>query len=49
MNQIDLMSIGSYTELPGGNMALPQGYSSVLSPIIKVKYEMDNETYSDEH
>jgi len=34
MNQIDLMSIGSYTELPGGNIALPQGYSSVLAPII---------------
>ena len=35
MKEIDLMSIGSYTELPGGNIALPQGYSSVLSPIIK--------------
>ena len=37
MNEIDLMSIGSYTELPGGNIALPQGYSSILAPIIKVK------------
>jgi len=35
MNQVDLMSIGSYTELPGGNIALPQGYSSILAPIIK--------------
>jgi len=35
MNEIDLMSIGSYTELPGGNIALPQGYSSILAPIIK--------------
>ena len=34
MKEIDLMSIGSYTELPGGNISLPQGYSSVLSPII---------------
>ena len=25
----------SYTELPGGNIALPQGYSSILSPILK--------------
>ena len=24
MHEIDLMSIGSYTELPGGNIALPQ-------------------------
>jgi len=35
MKEIDLMSIGSYTELPGGNIALPQGYSSILAPIIK--------------
>ena len=35
MKEIDLMSIGSYTELPGGNIALPQGYSSVLAPIIR--------------
>ena len=38
MKEIDLMSIGSYTELPGGNIALPQGYSSILAPIIKVKF-----------
>ena len=35
MDEVDLMSIGSYTELPGGNIALPQGYSSVLAPIIQ--------------
>ena len=35
MKEIDLMSIGSYTELPGGNIALPQGYSSVLAPTIR--------------
>ena len=35
MHEIDLMSIGSYTELPGGNIALPQGYSSLLTPIIQ--------------
>ena len=34
MKEVDLMSIGSYTELPGGNISLPQGYSSVLAPII---------------
>ena len=36
MHEIDLLSIGSYTELPGGNIALPTGYSSVLAPILKV-------------
>ena len=35
MHEIDLMSIGSYTELPGGNIALPSGYSSLLTPIIQ--------------
>jgi len=35
MHEIDLMSIGSYTELPGGNIALPQGYSSLLAPIVQ--------------
>lgn len=35
MDEVDLMNIGSYTELPGGNIALPQGYSSILAPIIK--------------
>ena len=34
MNDIDLIGIGSYTELPGGNIALPRGYSSLLNPIL---------------
>lgn len=33
MNEIDLMEIGSYTELQGGNITLPQGYSAILGPI----------------
>ena len=40
MKEVDLMSIGSYTELPGGNIALPQGYSSVLAPIINVSSKL---------
>ena len=36
MNEVDLLSIGSYTELPGGNIALPSGYSGILAPILKV-------------
>eukprot|EP00096_Caligus_rogercresseyi_P013426 TRINITY_DN6071_c0_g1_i1.p1 TRINITY_DN6071_c0_g1~~TRINITY_DN6071_c0_g1_i1.p1 ORF type:complete len:603 (-),score=162.69 TRINITY_DN6071_c0_g1_i1:421-2229(-) len=35
MKEVDLISIGSYTELPGGNITIPHGYSSLLSPIIK--------------
>ena len=35
MDDVDLMNIGSYTELPGGNIALPGGYSTLLAPIIK--------------
>ena len=34
MNEIDLLGIGSYTELPGGNITLPHGYASILGPII---------------
>lgn len=30
MNEIDLLEIGSYTELQGGNIVLPNGYSSIL-------------------
>ena len=30
----DLLSIGSYTELPGGNIPLPRGFSSILQPIV---------------
>lgn len=35
MSEIDLMEIGSYTELPGGNIVLPGGYSSILGPLTK--------------
>ncbi|CAH0553813.1 unnamed protein product [Brassicogethes aeneus] len=33
MSEIDLMEIGTYTELQGGNITLPNGYSSILEPI----------------
>jgi len=36
MADVDLLNIGSFTELPGGNIKLPQGYSSILSPIVKL-------------
>lgn len=35
MSEIDLLEIGSYTELQGGNITLPQGYSAILGPISK--------------
>ena len=35
MDSVDLIGIGSYTELPGGNIELPLGYSTLLSPILK--------------
>lgn len=35
MSEIDLLEIGSYTELQGGNIVLPQGYSSILEPVSK--------------
>jgi len=35
MNDVDLIGIGSYTELPGGNIQLPYGYVSLLKPLIK--------------
>lgn len=33
MNEIDLLELGSYTELQGGNIVLPSGYSSILGPV----------------
>lgn len=33
MNDIDLLELGSYTELQGGNIVLPSGYSSILGPV----------------
>ncbi|KAJ3627007.1 hypothetical protein MTP99_014416 [Tenebrio molitor] len=35
MNEIDLLELGTYTELQGGNITLPGGYSSILEPITK--------------
>lgn len=35
MSSVDLVGIGSYVELPGGNVTLPRGYSSILSPIVR--------------
>ena len=29
-----MIGIGSYTELPGGNITLPRGFSSILQPIL---------------
>ncbi|CAG9773011.1 unnamed protein product [Ceutorhynchus assimilis] len=36
MNEIDLLEIGSYTELQGGNITLPKGYSAILEPLERV-------------
>lgn len=33
MSEIDLIELGSYTELQGGNITLPNGYSSILQPL----------------
>ncbi|KAL7034696.1 hypothetical protein ACKWTF_008063 [Chironomus riparius] len=33
MDEIDLLELGSYTELQGGNIILPNGYSSILNPL----------------
>ncbi|ALC45643.1 CG8032 [Drosophila busckii] len=33
MNEVDLLELGSYTELQGGNIVLPAGYSSILRPM----------------
>lgn len=33
MSEIDLIELGSYEELQGGNITLPNGYSSVLEPL----------------
>ncbi|XP_044737394.1 spermine oxidase isoform X1 [Chrysoperla carnea] len=35
MTEIDLLELGSYTELQGGNIVLPSGYSSILDPMAK--------------
>lgn len=33
---LDLLELGSYTELQGGNIVLPSGYSSILNPLRSV-------------
>lgn len=33
MNEIDLLELGSYQELQGGNIVLPSGYSAILNPL----------------
>lgn len=35
MHEIDLLELGSYTELQGGNIVLPAGYSAILGPVSK--------------
>ncbi|XP_063909408.1 peroxisomal N(1)-acetyl-spermine/spermidine oxidase isoform X2 [Zophobas morio] len=35
MREIDLLELGTYTELQGGNITLPEGYSSILEPVTK--------------
>ncbi|KAF4518404.1 hypothetical protein B566_EDAN002057 [Ephemera danica] len=36
MSDVDLLELGSYTELQGGNIVLPKGYSSILTPVRSV-------------
>ncbi|CAG4930899.1 unnamed protein product [Colias eurytheme] len=35
MDEIDLLELGSYTELQGGNILIPSGYSRILEPLTK--------------
>ncbi|XP_011309619.1 peroxisomal N(1)-acetyl-spermine/spermidine oxidase [Fopius arisanus] len=35
MEDVDLLEMGSYAELQGGNISLPGGYSAILEPISK--------------
>ncbi|KAM3958943.1 LOW QUALITY PROTEIN: peroxisomal N(1)-acetyl-spermine/spermidine oxidase [Aphomia sociella] len=35
MDEIDLLELGSYTELQGGNIMIPTGFSSILQPMTK--------------
>lgn len=36
MDEVDLLELGSYTELQGGNIVPPSGYSSILKPLIQL-------------
>ncbi|XP_053605051.1 peroxisomal N(1)-acetyl-spermine/spermidine oxidase [Plodia interpunctella] len=40
MDEIDLLELGSYTELQGGNIMIPKGFSSLLEPL-KTKISPD--------
>ncbi|CAD0201751.1 unnamed protein product [Chrysodeixis includens] len=46
MDEIDLLELGSYTELQGGNIMIPTGYSSILGPLTK---NIDAEKVLKEH
>ncbi|EGI59478.1 PREDICTED: peroxisomal N(1)-acetyl-spermine/spermidine oxidase [Acromyrmex echinatior] len=35
MDDVDLLEMGSYDELQGGNISLPNGYSAILEPVSK--------------
>ena len=35
MENVDLLEMGSYAELQGGNISLPDGYSAILEPVSK--------------
>ncbi|XP_032664447.1 spermine oxidase [Odontomachus brunneus] len=35
MDEVDLLEMGSYDELQGGNISLPDGYSAILEPVAK--------------
>ncbi|XP_012287682.1 peroxisomal N(1)-acetyl-spermine/spermidine oxidase [Orussus abietinus] len=35
MEDVDLLEMGSYAELQGGNITLPDGYSAILGPVAK--------------
>ncbi|XP_076635263.1 peroxisomal N(1)-acetyl-spermine/spermidine oxidase [Colletes latitarsis] len=35
MEDVDLSEMGSYAELQGGNISLPDGYSAILEPVAK--------------
>ncbi|XP_028038017.1 spermine oxidase isoform X2 [Bombyx mandarina] len=35
MDEVDLLELGSYTELQGGNIMIPSGFSSILDPLKK--------------
>ncbi|XP_071442873.1 peroxisomal N(1)-acetyl-spermine/spermidine oxidase [Hetaerina americana] len=36
MDEIDLLELGSYVELQGGNIPIPSGYSAILRPVLSI-------------